>query len=71
MERFEATVHAAFAQRRKTLRNSLGASWGKGDAERALEAAGVSSRARAEELGLEDFFRLHDARETLLGRSKC
>jgi len=71
MDRFEARVHAAFAQRRKTLRNSLGASWGKEVAGRALEAAGVSPRARAEQLGLDDFLRLHAAHETMSGRPKC
>lgn len=61
MEGFEATVRQAFAQRRKTLRNSLGAGWGKGTAERVLEAAEIPARARAEELSLADFLRLHAA----------
>jgi 16S rRNA (adenine1518-N6/adenine1519-N6)-dimethyltransferase len=75
MERFEQTVHRAFGQRRKTLRNSLGrgldGSGGRGGDKRggreraaaALEAAGISERARAEELALGDFLRLHAALE--------
>jgi len=64
MERFEATVHAAFGQRRKTLRNALGAAWGRPAAEAALVAAELDPGARAEELGVDDFLRLaaaHDA----------
>lgn len=64
MDRFEATVRQAFAQRRKTLRNSLGAAWGKGVAERVLEAAAVPAGARAQELSLADFLRLHRAWRT-------
>lgn len=47
-------VTAAFSQRRKTLRNSLGKLF---DAAQ-LEAAGVDPGARAETLSLEDFARL-------------
>lgn len=61
-ERFEETVKAAFARRRKTLRNSLGAAWGKEGAVAALEAAGVSPEARAETLSVADFRRLSHAR---------
>ncbi len=59
MPAFAATVHAAFAQRRKTLRNSLGARWGRAGAEAALAAAGIEAGRRAQELTLEDFVRLH------------
>ncbi|MEE4110889.1 MAG: hypothetical protein V2I24_16170, partial [Halieaceae bacterium] len=47
-------VKAAFAQRRKTLRNNL-----KGliDAQ-GLESAGIDPSARAETLGMDDFVRL-------------
>ncbi len=58
MAALEATVHLAFARRRKTLRNSLGAGWGRAGAERALAAAGIAPGARAEELALADFLRL-------------
>jgi 16S rRNA (adenine1518-N6/adenine1519-N6)-dimethyltransferase len=65
MAAFAATVHAAFAQRRKTLRNALGASWGRGRAEQALEAAGLRPDRRAQELDLEEFLRLHAAHRRL------
>jgi 16S rRNA (adenine1518-N6/adenine1519-N6)-dimethyltransferase len=48
---FAAIVRAAFAQRRKTLRNAL---QGLLDAD-DFAAAGVDSRQRAEQLGLEEF----------------
>lgn len=65
MEGFEATVKAAFARRRKTLRNALGAAWGRDGAEAALAAAGVAPEARAEELSVADFLRLARARSPL------
>jgi 16S rRNA (adenine1518-N6/adenine1519-N6)-dimethyltransferase len=58
LERFEATVKAAFARRRKTVRNSLGAAWGREAAQAALEAAGIAPGARAETLSVDDFRRL-------------
>jgi 16S rRNA (adenine1518-N6/adenine1519-N6)-dimethyltransferase len=70
MDRFEATVRQAFSQRRKTLRNSLGAAWGKDVAERVLEAAGVPAGARAQELPLADFLRLHAAYAALSSSRK-
>ncbi|MGH3903357.1 MAG: 16S rRNA (adenine(1518)-N(6)/adenine(1519)-N(6))-dimethyltransferase RsmA [Pseudonocardiaceae bacterium] len=56
-------VDAAFAQRRKTLRNAL-AGWAgsAADAERVLRAAGVDPRARAEQLTVGDFVRICAAR---------
>ncbi|MEA2451621.1 MAG: rRNA (adenine1518-N6/adenine1519-N6)-dimethyltransferase [Actinomycetota bacterium] len=49
-------VKAAFSQRRKTLRNTLGALGGTPAATaEVLEGAGISPGARAEELSLEDF----------------
>ncbi len=51
---FEHLVRAAFAKRRKTLRNALKGLAGEG----VLEAAGISPDARAQELGVEDFARL-------------
>ena len=56
---FAATVRQAFALRRKTLRNSLAASWGRERAETALAALGLDSRVRAEALPLSAFVRLH------------
>ncbi len=58
-----ACVDAAFAQRRKTLRASL-ASWAgsPAQAEAALVAAGVSPQQRGEQLSIEDFARVAEAR---------
>ena len=67
MDRFEATVRQAFALRRKTLRNSLGAAWGKREAERVLAAAGIEAGARAQELAVAELLRLHAAREEVAG----
>jgi len=51
-----ALVNAAFAQRRKMLRQSLQPVLGPLDrAVAAMEAAGVDPAARAEQLGIEDF----------------
>lgn len=52
-------VDAAFAQRRKTIRNSMGATgFDKALLDQAFAAAGISPTARAETLALEDFTRL-------------
>ena len=61
--RLMTVVHAAFGQRRKTVRNSLASVLGRpvADVEAALAAAGVDPGARAETLSLEDFARLTDA----------
>lgn len=67
MARFERTVREAFAQRRKTLRNSLGSAWGRREAERVLAAAGIAAEARAETLSVADLLRLEAARAALLG----
>ena len=57
-ERFVRLVKAAFAQRRKTLWNSLRSDEGLASPERvraALEAAGVDPTRRAETLSIEEF----------------
>lgn len=54
-ERFERVVRAAFALRRKTLRNSLATEWGTERATAWIEAAGVDPRVRAEALDVADF----------------
>lgn len=59
MDRFVATVHLAFSQRRKQLRNALGAGWGREEAGRAIAAAGIDPHSRAEQLCLADFIALH------------
>lgn len=58
---FERLVRLAFAQRRKTIRNSLASGWGRERAEEALERAGVDPRRRAQELPLRAFVDLHAA----------
>ena len=59
MPDFIALVRLAFAQRRKTLRNSLAAGWGRERTEAVLAAAGIPERARAEELGIGEFLRIY------------
>lgn len=56
--RIAGVVDAAFAHRRKTLRNALRAVAPVGKVEAALDAVGIDHRARAEELDLEAFRRL-------------
>lgn len=63
MEGFTRTVRQAFSQRRKQLRNALAAGWGRDVASVALGAAKIAPRARAEELSLDEFLRLHRAYE--------
>ena len=55
-------THAAFAQRRKTLRAAL-ASWAGSPAcaEEILVEAGVSPQARGEKLGIYEFIAIADA----------
>ncbi|HYY45014.1 MAG TPA: 16S rRNA (adenine(1518)-N(6)/adenine(1519)-N(6))-dimethyltransferase RsmA [Actinomycetota bacterium] len=54
--RFVQVVKAAFAQRRKTLRNALAAVAGSpAAAERALAACGIDPSARAEDVDVEGF----------------
>lgn len=48
-----ALVHAAFAARRKTLRNTLGAAYDRDRALAALEAEGIDPGLRAEALSVE------------------
>lgn len=54
-----AVTDAAFAQRRKTIRNSMAArGFGKAALDEAFSATGISPTARAETLACEDFVRL-------------
>lgn len=55
---FDRVVRAAFNQRRKTLRKSLGGTFGKSQALAALEEAGIDSGARPEVVAVEGFGRL-------------
>ncbi len=52
---FRRVVRGAFAQRRKTLRNSLRAAFGEPAAAAMLERAGIDPGRRAEEIDLERF----------------
>jgi 16S rRNA (adenine1518-N6/adenine1519-N6)-dimethyltransferase len=56
----EVILRAAFGQRRKTLRNAIGAVLGVSLAEQVLHAAGIDVQQRAEQLAPEDFVRLAD-----------
>ena len=57
-----SVIDAAFAQRRKTIRNSMAAKgYDKTALDAAFAASGIDPRARAETLGVEDFVRLSEA----------
>ncbi len=54
-------IDAAFAQRRKTIRNSMSANgYDKDVLDAAFAEAGIDARSRAERLSVEDFARLAD-----------
>ena len=55
---FMEFLKTCFAQKRKTLRNNLRLLMEAAQAERILQAAGIASDARAEQLTLEEFARL-------------
>jgi 16S rRNA (adenine1518-N6/adenine1519-N6)-dimethyltransferase len=60
--RFSQVVHAAFNQRRKTLRNALKAVVDEAAAlDAALERAGIDGQRRGETLSVEEFARLTDS----------
>jgi len=61
MPELEALIRAAFAQRRKTLRNALSKSYGRDVTLRALGRAGIEPGRRGEELALDEFVELHRA----------
>ncbi|MEA2695558.1 MAG: rRNA (adenine1518-N6/adenine1519-N6)-dimethyltransferase [Acidobacteriota bacterium] len=65
MPGFVRMVRLAFNQRRKTLRNALGADWGREKAEAVLGAAGVGARVRAEEVGLSGFLEIYGQQQAL------
>ena len=59
LERAYVVIDAAFAQRRKTIRNSMSASgFAKDDLDEAFAWAGIDPGCRAETLAPEDFVRL-------------
>lgn len=53
--KFSRVVHAAFGQRRKTLRNALSAAFDAGVVDRALAAIGVDGQRRGETLSVDEF----------------
>ena len=55
---FRRVVKGAFAQRRKTLRNTLTAAGFRDGLDAALEQAGIDPARRGETLSLEEFGRL-------------
>jgi 16S rRNA (adenine1518-N6/adenine1519-N6)-dimethyltransferase len=57
---FKKTVRAAFAQRRKQLKNTLATAFDKSLVEQALRQAEIPISERAEQLSVEDFVRLAD-----------
>ena len=59
--RFSKVVHAAFNQRRKTLRNALSAAFDVGAVDRALATAAVDGQRRGETLSVDEFGRLSEA----------
>ena len=64
-ELFRQLVRGAFAQRRKTLRNSLlGAGWQAEQIDRAFALADIDCRRRGETLTLEEFGRLTNVLHT-------
>jgi 16S rRNA (adenine1518-N6/adenine1519-N6)-dimethyltransferase len=58
LETFFRLAKAGFGQKRKTLRNSLGALLGREGAESLLAAAGIDPMRRAETLSLEEWGKL-------------
>jgi 16S rRNA (adenine1518-N6/adenine1519-N6)-dimethyltransferase len=59
MKELTALVRSGFGQKRKTLRNALGASLGRQRAEELLLAAGIDPGARAETVPLEGWLTLY------------
>jgi len=57
-QRYSEVVHAAFGQRRKTLRNALRAKWPADAVDSALAAAAIDGGRRGETLDIAEFARL-------------
>jgi 16S rRNA (adenine1518-N6/adenine1519-N6)-dimethyltransferase len=58
---YSAVVHAAFGQRRKTLRNALRAAFEEAAVDRALAAAAIDGVRRGETLDIPEFAKLAEA----------
>jgi len=54
-DHFSRVVHAAFGQRRKTLRNALSAAFDGGVVDGALAAAAIDGQRRGETLSVDEF----------------
>jgi 16S rRNA (adenine1518-N6/adenine1519-N6)-dimethyltransferase len=61
VEQFSRVVHAAFNQRRKTLRNALLAQFSAEAIDRALAAAGIEGQRRGETLSVQEFANVSEA----------
>lgn len=61
---FFELIHAGFAHKRKQILPNLSAVYGRGKAEKALEKAKISPKARAEDIGIEKWFELCDTINT-------
>jgi 16S rRNA (adenine1518-N6/adenine1519-N6)-dimethyltransferase len=62
LDNFFRLAKAGFGQKRKTLRNSLGALLGREKAESVLAAAGIDPMRRAETLSLEEWRKVSEQR---------
>ncbi|HVR64539.1 MAG TPA: 16S rRNA (adenine(1518)-N(6)/adenine(1519)-N(6))-dimethyltransferase RsmA [Polyangia bacterium] len=60
-QQFSRVVHAAFGQRRKTLRNALSAAFDAGVVDGALAAASIDGQRRGETLSVDEFVALTKA----------
>jgi 16S rRNA (adenine1518-N6/adenine1519-N6)-dimethyltransferase len=60
-KRFSQVVHAAFGQRRKTLRNALRSLWPVEMVDAALASATIDGMRRGETLSVEEFATLANA----------
>jgi len=58
---YSALVHAAFGQRRKTLRNAMRSRWDDDAIAAGLTGAGIDGMRRGETLSVEEFARLSNA----------
>ena len=59
-EHYSRVVHAAFGQRRKTLRNALRAVWSDDEVDAALTAAAIDGVRRGETLDIAEYGRLSE-----------
>jgi 16S rRNA (adenine1518-N6/adenine1519-N6)-dimethyltransferase len=63
-EHYSRVVHAAFGQRRKTLRNALRAIYSDGEVDAALSSSGIDGGRRGETLDIAEFGALASALPT-------